>query len=288
MIDVPLKDLLTAGCHFGHQVTRWHPKAAKFIYTVRDGIHIIDLAQTRTRLLSACEYISTTVANGGTVIFVGTKRQAQGVVKEAAEKVGAPYITTHWPGGLLTNWEVMYKNLLKIKTLNENINNEEIRKTYTKKEVLDWTKELSKLMRLYGGISELTKQPDAVFIVDTHKEKGAVAEATKMNVTVLGITDTNANPDYVDYPIPANDDAVGSIKLIVDTLAAAFAEGKGAQKKLEDKKIEAETKKETSSVKKINEKKPVEKEVKTEEKVEEKPKVKKSVPAKKVKKKETK
>lgn len=234
MIDVTLKDLLAAGCHFGHQVTRWHPKAKRFIYANRDGIHIIDLAQTRKGLLSACEYVEKTVASGGKVVFVGTKRQAQGVVREAAERVGAPFIATRWPGGLLTNWEVIYKNLEKMKDLADRIQNEELRKSYTKKELSIWDKEYAKLMRVYGGVADLVKIPEAVFIVDTHKEDGAVREAVKTGVTIIGITDTNANPDSIDYPIPANDDAVGSIKLIVEKLSEAFDAGVKAQKQVQE------------------------------------------------------
>ncbi len=248
MIDVSLKDLLAAGCHFGHQVTRWHPKAQKFIYTNREGIHIIDLAQTRKGLLAACEFITKTVSSGGTVVFVGTKRQAQGVVREAAERAGAPYITTHWPGGLLTNWNVIYKNLEKMKNLYERIKNQEERAKFTKKELSLWDKEYARLTRLYGGIALFEKIPDVVFIVDTHKEDGAVREAVKTGVKVIGITDTNTDPTFIDYPIPANDDAVGSIKLIVDKLAEAYAEGCELQKKLNEKALQPDQSKEEKEI----------------------------------------
>lgn len=238
MIDVSLKELLAAGCHFGHQVTRWHPKAQKFIYATREGIHIIDLAQTRKGLLSACEFITKTVSVGGTVVFVGTKRQAQGVVREAAEKAGAPFITTRWPGGLLTNWNVIYKNLEKMKNLFERIKNQEERAKFTKKELSFWDKEYAKLTRLYGGIALFEKIPDVLFIVDAHKEDGAVREAVKTGVVVIAITDTNTDPTFVDYPIPANDDAVGSIKLIVEKLAEAYAQGVELRKETEGKTIQ--------------------------------------------------
>lgn len=250
MVDVTLKDLLAAGCHFGHQVTRWHPKAKRYIYANRDGIHIIDLAQTRKGLLNACDYVEKTVASGGKVIFVGTKRQAQGVVRESAERVGAPFIATRWPGGLLTNWEVIYKNLEKMKDLADRIKNEELRKSYTKKELSLWDKEHAKLMRLYGGVADLTKIPEAIFIVDTHKEDGAVHEAVKTGVTIIGITDTNANPDLIDYPIPANDDAVGSIKLIVEKLSEAFDAGVKAQKQIQEEKKDKIVKEEAKEVEK--------------------------------------
>lgn len=265
MVDVTLKDLLAAGCHFGHQVTRWHPKAKRFIYVNRDGIHIIDLAQTRKGLLEACEYIEKTVAGGGKVVFVGTKRQAQGVVKEAAERVGAPFISTRWPGGLLTNWDVIYKNLEKMKDLAERIKNEELRKSYTKKELSLWDKEYAKLTRLYGGVADLTKIPEAVFIVDTHKENGAVREAVKTGVTVIGITDTNANPDLIDYPIPANDDAVGSIKLIVEKLSEAYDTGVKAQKVLQEENEKDKVVKEKP--KEVEKKTDKEKETKTKTKM---------------------
>lgn len=235
MKDISLKDLLEAGCHFGHQVTKWHPRAAKFIYSAREGVHIIDLAKTKKGLLEACDFIEKLVSGGGIILFLGTKRQAKGIVKEEAEKVGAFYITERWPGGLITNWEVMNKNLLKMKNLEWRLSNDAEKAKFKKKEVALWGKELKKLTEVYGGIKDLPRVPDALFVVDVRKELGAVREAKRRGIPVVGIVDTNSNPDLIDYVIPANDDAVGSLMYIVSVVAGAYAEGKRKAEKKEEK-----------------------------------------------------
>lgn len=230
MRDIALKELLEAGCHFGHQVSRWNPRAASFIYTARDDIHIIDLAKTKEGLEAASAFIKDTAANGGSIIFVGTKRQARGIVSQEAKRVGAMFLTARWLGGLLTNWEQIKKNLEKLGKMRQEKKAGDWEK-FTKKEQLLKEKELAKLEDLYGGIAELDNLPAALFLVDVRKEEAAVREALKMGVKTVAIVDTNANPDVVDYPIPANDDAVGSIKFITSYLADAFEEGRKVYEK---------------------------------------------------------
>ncbi len=245
MKDISLKDLLEAGCHFGHQIPRWNPRAASFIYTQRDGIHIIDLAKTKEGLEAAAAFVKTTAASGGTMIFVGTKRQARNIVEEEAKRVGAFFLVTRWLGGLLTNWEQIKKNLDKLRRMREE-KDKNLWEKFTKKEQLEKARELAKLEVLYGGIADLNAFPQALFLVDLHKEDSAVKEAIKTGVKALGIVDTNANPDSIDYPIPANDDAVGSIKLITSYIADAYLEGRQEYEKKEkqEKGPQAEPKKE--------------------------------------------
>ncbi|TSC53887.1 MAG: small subunit ribosomal protein S2 [Microgenomates group bacterium LiPW_16] len=234
MREISLKELLEAGCHFGHQVPRWNPRARSFIYTARDGVHIIDLAKTKEGLEAAAAFVKELAKSGGTIIFVGTKRQARGIVYQEARKSGAFYLVTRWLGGLLTNWEQIKKNLEKLDKLRREKKGETWEK-FTKKEQQILEKELNKLEKLYGGIADLADLPQALFLVDIRKEEAAVREAIKTGVKTLGIVDTNANPDLIDYPIPANDDAIGSIKLIVSYIAQAFEEGKKLFEKKEEK-----------------------------------------------------
>ncbi|MCL4390097.1 MAG: 30S ribosomal protein S2 [Patescibacteria group bacterium] len=235
MKDITLKELLEAGCHFGHQTNRWHPKAAGYIYGEREGVHIIDLAKTRDGLLAAAKYLSDLAKSGGSVLFVGTKRQAKSVVEEAKNKVGADknfyYLLERWPGGLLTNFEILKKNNLDaILKLREDI---EVNRFVTKKEKLLAQRLLDKYTRVYGGLVGLTKLPDAVFFVDVKREDGAVREAMRTGVAIVGVVDTNTDPTPVTYPIPANDDAVGSIKIIIDYLVEAWVEGQQSKDKIE-------------------------------------------------------
>lgn len=224
MLDISLRDLLEAGCHFGHQVSRWNPKASVFIYSSREDIHIIDLVKTKKGLEEAYEYLKEQVALGKNVLFVGTKRQARSFVEEEAGRCGVFYIKERWVGGLLTNWEEVKKNLDKIRNLERLIKNEE--GIYKKAEVVKFQIELNKLLRLYLGIRDLKNIPDVIFIVDVHKEKNVVKEANKMSVPIVGMVDTNSDPTTIDWVIPANDDAVGSIKMIVKLMADAVLEGK--------------------------------------------------------------
>lgn len=222
---IDLKDLLEAGCHFGHLQRRWNPKMDKYIYTTRDGVSIFDLAITAKKLEEAMEHVKDLVSKGKTIVFVGTKRQAQAIIKEEAERVGAPFISVRWMGGIITNWEEISK---RIRTLKDMIAAREKGeyKAYTKKEQGLIDKKISKLNRFLGGLTSLNKAPDAVFVVDTHKERVTVKEANIKGVDIIGIVDSNAEPDEVNMLIPANDDAVRSIKLIVENIAKAYADGK--------------------------------------------------------------
>lgn len=230
MKQINLKDLLEAGCHFGHQVPKWNPRAASFIYASRDDIHIIDLAKTKEGLEVAAEFLKKISSENGTVIFVATKKQASILVAEAAQKVGAMFLTHRWLGGLLTNWDQIKKNIDKLLRMREEKKNDSWQK-FTKKEQLLLDRELRKLELLYSGVADLKGLPQALVLIDIKKEDGAVREAAKTGVKTVAIVDTNTNPDLIDFPIPANDDAVGSIKLIVDYLAEAYAEGKQAYEK---------------------------------------------------------
>lgn len=233
MKKILLKDLLSAGAHFGHQVNRWHPKAKEYIYIERDKIHIIDLAKTKIRMEEAADFVKTSASVGGKIIFLGTKHQAKKILEEEAKRAGAMYLTKRWLGGLFTNWEQMEKNLIKIKELERKLQSDEEKAKYTKYEVGLWQKEHDKLMDLYGGIYDLAKIPEMMFIIDLKREKAAIAEAISKGVTLIAIADTNADPTQVDYPIPANDDAVGSIKLITSYIADAYKEGVELFKKKE-------------------------------------------------------
>lgn len=225
MRKITLEALLEAGCHFGHVVTRQNPKAREFIFEARENIHIIDLAKTKEGLETATAYVANLASQGKTIIFVGTKRQAQGIIKEEAQRCGVFYVTRRWVGGTISNFEEVSKNFKKLKELLEKLGSEREKEGYTKKEIALWEREKNKLMEFYGGIYTISAIPDAIFIADVHKEISAVKEAARRGVTVVGIVDTNADPTLVDYPIPANDDAVGSIKLITSYLADAWIEG---------------------------------------------------------------
>ncbi len=254
MRNITLEELLEAGCHFGHQVTRQNPKARDYIFEARDNIHIIDLAKTKEGLDEAASYVLNLAKKGGTMIILGTKRQAEPVVRENAKRVkeagvnGLYFVTNRWVGGLLTNFQEVSKNFKRLKELNELMNNPSEKSRFTKKELSLLEKERAKLESLYWGVMDMSKIPDAVFIIDTHLEQLAVKEARAMGVTTIGITDTNADPTIIDYPIPANDDAVGSIKLIVDHIVDAWIEGKagkehvGKEKKNEEQEQEVKQK----------------------------------------------
>lgn len=226
---VPLEELLEAGAHFGHQVRRWNPKMKPYLYGVRDGIHIFDLAKTAQGLQTAYDVVKDLVASGKTIAFVGTKRQAQEIVKEEALKCGALYVTERWLGGTITNWEQIEKSIKRLTQMKEEKARGDYDK-YTKKENVLIRREIERLTRFLGGLEGLKTIPDAIFVVDIVREIAAVREAQKKGVTVVAIVDTNADPDLVDYVIPANDDAVRSIKLIVSKIAEAVAEGKKKQK----------------------------------------------------------
>lgn len=227
--QISLKDLLEAGCHFGHQSRRWNPKMKPFIYLKRGGVHIFDLAQTAERLQQAMEFVRDLVSQGKTIVFVGTKRQAAAIIKEEAEKCGMPYVAGRWLGGTITNWEQIKKSIDKLLDLEEKKEKGEFKK-YTKKENLLIDREINRLTRFFGGLKKLKKIPDAVFVVDVKKETAVVRETAKKGVKVVAIVDSNADPDLVDYVIPANDDAVRSIKLIVSKISEAVSDGRAIKK----------------------------------------------------------
>lgn len=224
MAVVTIRQLLDSGVHFGHQTRRWNPKVKRFILTERSGIHIIDLQQSLAYIDKAYDFVKETVAHGGTVLFVGTKKQAQEAVAEQATRVGQPYVNQRWLGGLLTNFQTVSKRLARMKELEE-IDFEDTTKGFTKKELLIKKRELDKLHKTLGGIRNLTKTPSAVWVIDAKREHLAVNEATKLGIPVIGILDTNADPDELQYPIPGNDDAIRSVGLLTRIIADAAAEG---------------------------------------------------------------
>lgn len=223
-VTADLKELLEAGSHFGHQARRWNPKMAPFIYAERDGVHIFDLTITATKLNEACDYLTSQAEAGKTIVFVGTKRQAKEIIREEATSVGAPFVAERWMGGLLTNWEEIKKRIDRLNDMKKKMQEGAYDK-YTKKERVLMNREIERLTRFFGGVSSLSKPPEVLVIVDTSKEDVAVAEAIARGVPIVGMVDSNADPDPVNYPIPANDDAVRSIKYIVHRLAEAYKEG---------------------------------------------------------------
>jgi small subunit ribosomal protein S2 len=225
MAVVTIRQLLDSGVHFGHQTRRWNPKMKRFILTERSGSHIIDLQQSLKHIDATYDYVKETVAHGGTILFVGTKKQAQGAIAEQALRVGQPYVNQRWLGGLLTNFQTVSKRLARMKELEEVDFDDTAKSGYTKKELLIQKRELVKLQKSLGGIRNLTKTPSAVWIVDTKKEHLAIDEAHKLGIPVIAILDTNCDPDDVQYPIPGNDDAIRSVGLLTRIIADAAAEG---------------------------------------------------------------
>lgn len=225
MAVVTMRQLLESGVHFGHQTRRWNPKMKRFIMTERNGIYIIDLQQSLTYINNAYEFVKETVAHGGTILFVGTKKQAQEPIAEQATRVGMPYVNHRWLGGMLTNFQTISKRLTRLKELEE-INFEDVAGSgRTKKELLILSRERVKLEKTLGGIRDMAKVPSAVWIVDTKKEHLAVDEARKLGLPVIAILDTNCDPDEVDYKIPGNDDAIRSVTLLTRVIADAVADG---------------------------------------------------------------
>ena len=224
MAAVTIRQLLDSGVHFGHQTRRWNPKVKRFILTERSGIHIIDLQQSLAYIDKAYDFIKETVAHGGTVLFVGTKKQAQESVAEQATRVGQPYVNERWLGGLLTNFQTVSKRLGRMKELEE-IDYEDTTQGFTKKELLLKKRELTKLQKSLGGIRNLPKAPSALWVVDPLREHLAIDEAKKLGIPVVGILDSNADPDDFQYPIPGNDDAIRSVALLTKIIADAVAEG---------------------------------------------------------------
>lgn len=224
MAVVTIRQLLDSGVHFGHQTRRWNPKMKRFIFTERSGIYIIDLQQSLAYIDKAYDFVKETVAHGGTILFVGTKKQAQESIAEQATRVGQPYVNQRWLGGLLTNFTTVSKRLARMKELEE-LDFEGTTSGFTKKELLLKKRELDKLHKSLGGIRNLAKTPSALWVVDTKKEHLAIDEAKKLGIPVIGILDTNCDPDEVQYPIPGNDDAIRSVSLLTRIIADAAAEG---------------------------------------------------------------
>lgn len=225
MAVVTIRQLLDSGVHFGHQTRRWNPKVKRFILTERSGIHIIDLQQSLSYIDKAYEFVKETVAHGGTILFVGTKKQAQEVLAEQATRVGQPYVNQRWLGGLLTNFSTVSKRLARMKELEELDYENPAESGFTKKELLLKKRELDKLHKSLGGIRNLQKTPSAIWVVDAKREHLSIDEAKKLGIPVIGILDTNADPDEFQYPIPGNDDAIRSVSLLTRIIADAAAEG---------------------------------------------------------------
>src|SRR6266436_3761442 len=235
---VSMKQLLESGVHFGHQTRRWNPKMKRYIFTERNGIYIIDLQQSLDYIDKAYEFIKETVAHGGTVLYVGTKKQAQEAIADQARRVGMPFVNQRWLGGMLTNFSTVHKRLQRLKELEE-IDFEDVPGSgMTKKELLHLRRERDKLDRSLGGIRDMARVPSALWVVDTKKEHIAVSEARKLGIPVIAVLDTNCDPDEVDYPIPGNDDAIRSVSLLTRVVADAVADGlmaRGGEADGEDK-----------------------------------------------------
>lgn len=225
MSVVSMKQLLEAGVHFGHQTRRWNPKMAEYIYMERNGIYIIDLQKTVKKLEEAYDFVRNIAADGGTVLFVGTKKQAQDAIKEEAEKVGMYYVNARWLGGMLTNFKTMRTRIDRLAQLKK-MQEDGTFDMLPKKEVIKLMGEMEKLEKYLGGVKEMKKLPSALFIVDPRKEHNAIAEARKLHIPIIAIVDTNCDPDEVDHVIPGNDDAIRAIRLISAAMASAVQEGR--------------------------------------------------------------
>ena len=226
--SVDLKELLEAGVHFGHQARRWNPKMGEFIYTKREGVHIFDLGLTAKKLSEAMSFVKDLVSSGKEIVFIGTKRQATAIIKEEAVKVGAPYVAVRWLGGRITNWQQLKKSIDKLNDMEAKKEKGDYKK-YTKRENVMIDKDIARLNHFLSGLRGLKEPPAAIFVVDVKKEEPAVKEAMLKEVAVVAMVDTNSDPNMADYIIPANDDAVSSIKLIVSKISKAYADGKAAR-----------------------------------------------------------
>ena len=225
MSVISMKQLLEAGVHFGHQTRRWNPKMKRYIFTERNGIYIIDLQKTVKKVEEAYNVMKGIAANGGTVLFVGTKKQAQDAIKEEALRAGMYFVNQRWLGGTLTNFQTIQKRVKRLKDI-ERMQEDGTFDVLPKKEVVQLKKELERLEKFLGGINDMKDLPDAIFIVDPRKERIAVAEARKLNIPLIGIVDTNCDPDEIDHVIPANDDAIRAVKLLTSKMADAILEAK--------------------------------------------------------------
>ncbi len=260
MAVVSMKALLESGVHFGHQTRRWNPKMGQFIFTARNGIHIIDLQKTMQRVKIAHAAMKELAASGGTVLFVGTKKQAQNAIVEYAQKCEQYYVAERWLGGLLTNFKTVSHSIDRLKEL-EKMQATDIWDAETKKEVLELQRELAKKDKILSGIKNMSKLPDALFIIDPKREAIAVNEAKKLGIPIFAVVDTNCNPDEIDYPVPGNDDAIRAIALFLDIMANAINEGNsGGQVEEEMAKKERQEESESEAVESEEEAKPAEEE----------------------------
>ncbi len=249
MAVVAMKQLLEAGVHFGHQTRRWDPKMAEYIFQARNGIHIIDLQKTSKKIDEAYAFLKEQAEEGKTVLFVGTKKQAQECVKEAAEKSGMYYVDQRWLGGMLTNFDTIRTRVQRLKDL-EKMQEDGTFEVLPKKEVILLKKEMEKLERNLGGIKDMEEIPGVIFLVDPKKEHIAVLEAKKLGIPVIGLVDTNCNPEEVDYAIPGNDDAIRAVKLITDVMANAIIEGKQGES-FEAEEVAEEVSEEPASMEEV-------------------------------------
>ncbi len=249
MAVVAMKQLLEAGVHFGHQTRRWDPKMAEYIFQARNGIHIIDLQKTSKKIDEAYAFLKEQAEEGKTVLFVGTKKQAQECVKEAAEKSGMYYVDQRWLGGMLTNFDTIRTRVQRLKDL-EKMQEDGTFEVLPKKEVILLKKEMEKLERNLGGIKDMEEIPGVIFLVDPKKEHIAVLEAKKLGIPVIGLVDTNCNPEEVDYAIPGNDDAIRAVKLITDVMANAIIEGRQGES-FEAEEVAEEVSEEPTSIEEV-------------------------------------
>ncbi|AKG04555.1 MULTISPECIES: 30S ribosomal protein S2 [Salimicrobium] len=249
MSAISMKQLLEAGVHFGHQTRRWNPKMKKYIFTERNGIYIIDLQKTVKKVDEAFNYVRDLAADGGTVLFVGTKKQAQDTVREEANRAGMYYINQRWLGGTLTNFKTIRKRIGRLKEI-ERMEEDGTFDVLPKKEVMELNKEREKLERFLGGIRNMESLPDALFVIDPRKERIAIAEAHKLDIPIVGMVDTNCDPDEIDYVIPANDDAIRAVKLLTGKMADAILEAKQGEEEAEaaGEEESGETEEETETV----------------------------------------
>lgn len=234
-LDVDINKLLEAGAHFGHKTSRWHPKMAPYIHSKREGTHIIDLTKTTECLETALNFVSKTASEGKQILFVGTKRQAKDIVQSAAKEVDMPFVTERWLGGMLTNQATIGGRIKHLKDLEVRMDSGALEAKYNKLEVQRFQEEIESMNFIYGGIKHLSARPGAVFVVDVINEQNAIKEAKKLGIKIIAIVDTNADPTMIDYPIPANDDAIKTIQLVVDYLKSAIVEGRSKVKKATDK-----------------------------------------------------
>ena len=236
MAIITMKQLLEAGVHFGHQTRRWNPKMSRYIFTERNGIYIIDLQKTVKKVAEAYDFVKSISEEGGQVLFVGTKKQAQDAIKEEAERAGQLYVNQRWLGGILTNYQTISKRIKRISEI-EKMEADGIFEVLPKKEVVELRKEYARLNKFLGGIRNMKKMPSAIFIVDPRKERNAIVEAKKLGIPIVAMVDTNCDPDEVDYVIPANDDAIRAVRLMTSKMADAVLEG---QRGISDEEVAAE------------------------------------------------